>query len=157
MVDESALLEAARRRDPDAMGRIFDEYAPSLFRYALRLCHDPAEADQIVGDVFGQLLEQLTHGKGPRTNLRSYLYQIAYHVIVDHSREESHISSIDEALNLPDGASGVVRVQFTSGPLVMVDPIDLSKDVAVLPTTLDFVTAVPAVPATATSAPTMGR
>lgn len=107
MVDESALLEAARRRDPDAMGRIFDEYAPSLFRYALRLCHDPAEADQIVGDVFGQLLEQLTYGKGPRTNLRSYLYQIAYHVIVDHSREESHISSIDEALNLPDGMPSV--------------------------------------------------
>ncbi len=107
MVDESALLEAARRRDPQAVGRIFDEYAPSLFRYALRLCHDPAAADQIVGDVFAQLLEHVSAGKGPRTNLRAYLYQIAYHVIVDHARDESHMSSIDEAMNLPDGTVSV--------------------------------------------------
>ncbi len=107
MADESVLLEAARRRDPQAVARIFDEFAPPLFRYALRLCHDPAEADQIVGDVFAQLLEQITAGKGPRTNLRAYLYQITYHVIVDHARDESHVSPMDEALNLPDGAMSV--------------------------------------------------
>ena len=107
MIDESGLLEAARRRDPDAMGQIFDEFSVSLFRYALRLCHDAAEADQIVGDVFAQLLEQISAGKGPRTNLRAYLYQITYHVIVDHSREEAHMSSMDEALNLPDGMASV--------------------------------------------------
>jgi RNA polymerase sigma-70 factor (ECF subfamily) len=107
MFNEAGLLEAARRRDPEAMGRIFDQYAPSLFRYAMRLCHDQAEADQIVGDVFAQLLEQLSAGKGPRTNLRSYLYQITYHVIVDHSRHAAHISSMDEALNLPDGMLSV--------------------------------------------------
>ncbi len=107
MADESVLLEAARQRDPEAIGQIFDEYATSLFRYALRLCHDPAEADQIVGDVFAQLLEQITSGKGPRTNLRAYLYQITYHVIVDHSREEAHVSSMDEAMQLPDGMMSV--------------------------------------------------
>ena len=102
MSDETRLLEAARRRDPRAVGQIFDEYATALFRYAVRLCHDPAEADQIVGDVFSQLIEHLSIGKGPRTNLRSYLYQITYHVIVDHSREAAHVSSMDEALDLPD-------------------------------------------------------
>jgi RNA polymerase sigma-70 factor (ECF subfamily) len=107
MINETGLLAAARRRDPDAMGRIFDEYAPSLFRYAVRLCHDTAEADQIVGDVFSQLLEQIMAGRGPRTNLRSYLYQITYHVIVDHSREAAHVSPMDEALNLPDGVTSV--------------------------------------------------
>ncbi len=107
MADESVLLEAARQRDPEAIGQIFDEYAPSLFRYALRLCHDPAEADQIVGDVFAQLLEQITSGKGPRTNLRAYLYQITYHVIVDHSREEAHVASMDDAMHLPDGMMSV--------------------------------------------------
>ena len=107
MIDEAGLLEAARRKDPQAMGQIFDQYATALFRYAVRLCHDPAEADQIVGDVFAQLMEQLSIGKGPRTNLRSYLYQITYHVIVDHSREASHVSPMDEALNLPDGMMSV--------------------------------------------------
>ncbi|MGE5073835.1 MAG: RNA polymerase sigma factor [Anaerolineae bacterium] len=107
MSDETSLLEAARKGNPEALGQIFDTYAPALFRYAVRLCHDPAEADRIVGDVFAQLLDQLSSGRGPRTNLRSYLYQIAYHVLVDHVRDASHVSSMDEALNLPDGVQSV--------------------------------------------------
>ncbi len=106
-INEVGLLEAARRRDPQAFGQIFDLYANSLFKYAVRLCHDTAEADQIVGDVFAQLLEQLSAGKGPRTNLRSYLYQITYHVIVDHSRVSSRVAGMDEALDLPDGMMSV--------------------------------------------------
>src|SRR5512138_116603 len=108
MSQETGLLDAARRGESEAMGQIFDIYAPTLFRYAMRLCHDPAEADRIVGDVFAQLLEQLSSGRGPKTNLRSYLYQIAYHVLVDHVRDASHVSSVDEAPNLPDGMISVV-------------------------------------------------
>jgi RNA polymerase sigma-70 factor (ECF subfamily) len=107
MSQETGLLDAARRGEGDAIGQIFDIYAPTLFRYAMRLCHDPAEADRIVGDVFVQLLEQLSSGRGPKTNLRSYLYQIAYHVLVDHVRDASHVSSVDEAPNLPDGMMSV--------------------------------------------------
>ena len=107
MIDEAGLLEAARRREPEAVGQIFDLYAPALFRYAVHLCEDPAEADQIVGDVFAQLLEQLAAGRGPRSNLRSYLYQITYHVLVDHVRYSSHVSSMDAATNLTDIKSSV--------------------------------------------------
>ncbi len=107
MSQESGLLEAARKGECEALGQIFDLYAPTLFRYAMRLCHDAAEADRIVGDVFGQLLEQMSSGRGPKTNLRSYLYQIAYHVLVDHVRDASHVSSMEEAPNLPDGMISV--------------------------------------------------
>src|SRR5512140_1871827 len=97
MIQEVDLLGAARKGDGEALGQIFDLYASTLFRYAVRLCHDPAEADRIVGDVFAQLLEQLSSGRGPKTNLRSYLYQITYHVLVDHVRDAAHVSSVDEA------------------------------------------------------------
>src|SRR5512138_1832285 len=107
MSTESGLLEAARKGESEAIGQIFDLYAPTLFRYAVRLCHDPAEADRIVGDVFVQLLEQLSAGRGPKTNLRSYLYQIVYHVLVDHVRDASHVSSVDDSPNLQDGRMSV--------------------------------------------------
>jgi RNA polymerase sigma-70 factor, ECF subfamily len=107
MKDEAGLLEAARRKDPDAIGQIFDLYANALFKYAVRLCHDTAKADQIIGDVFAKLLEHLSAGKGPRTNLRSYLYQITYHEVVEHSRDAAHVSSMDEAMAMPDGTMSV--------------------------------------------------
>ena len=109
MNEESGSLELAGRRDADALGQIFDTYAPALFRYAVHLCHDPSEADRIVGDVFAQLLEQLASGRELPTHLRSYLYQITYHVLIDHVREASRVSAMDEALDLPDGTLSVPR------------------------------------------------
>jgi RNA polymerase sigma-70 factor (ECF subfamily) len=107
MVDESQLLDAARNGDAEALGHIFDLYAAVLFRYAFRLCHDRVEADRIVGDVFAQLIEHLMRGKGPRTNLRAYLYQITYHVLVEHVRDAGRVTPIEDAWNVPDGRLSV--------------------------------------------------
>jgi RNA polymerase sigma-70 factor, ECF subfamily len=86
MRTEIPLLEAARNMDREALVEIFDLYSSPLYNYALRLCNDPLRADHIVGDVFAKLLDQLSVGHGPSTNLRSYLYETTYHLIVDESR-----------------------------------------------------------------------
>jgi DNA-directed RNA polymerase specialized sigma24 family protein len=83
---DRTLLDAARRMDGDALVEIFDLYAPALYKYVLRVCPDTLMADHIVGDVFAKLLEHLSAGKGPSTNLRSYLYEIAYHLVLDESK-----------------------------------------------------------------------
>jgi len=93
--DEAELLKAAKRLDQTALTAIFDQYAPAIYGYILRLCHNPEQADQIVGDVFSKLLDKLADGKGPRTNLRSYLYQIAYHLFIDQTRYNQHIAPIE--------------------------------------------------------------
>jgi len=95
MADTSALLKAAKQLDQSALEQIFDEYAPVIYNYLLRLCQDPVLADQIVGDVFSRFLDQLAAGKGPRTNLRSYLYQIAYHLFIDRARDTQRIAPIE--------------------------------------------------------------
>jgi RNA polymerase sigma-70 factor, ECF subfamily len=86
MRSDNFLLEAVRNRDKNALVGIFDLYSSPLYNYAMRLCGDPLEADNIVGDVFVKFLEQLSAGQGPDNNLRSYLYQMTYHVFVDEIR-----------------------------------------------------------------------
>jgi RNA polymerase sigma-70 factor, ECF subfamily len=93
------LLKAAQKLDEEALTAIFDQFAPAIYKYTLRLCHDQIVADNIVGDVFAQLLEQFGAGKGPRTNLRSYLYQTAYHLVVDRSRDNQHNAPLEVAAN----------------------------------------------------------
>jgi RNA polymerase sigma-70 factor (ECF subfamily) len=97
--------EQKNHLDQAALGAIFDLYSRPIYRYTLRLCEDPLEADQIVGDVFNQFLEQVSRGGGPRTNLRSYLYQIAYHIFIDHARERSRAVSIEAYDNNLQGES----------------------------------------------------
>ena len=91
--DETAFIEAISSLDQEALEAVFEEYAPILYKYLLRLGQGPQEADQIVGDVFVRLLEKLSEGKGPRKNLRSYLFQTAYHLVVDHSRDRKSLGT----------------------------------------------------------------
>ena len=94
------LLDAVRKKDKEAIVKTFDLYAKPLYNYALRLCGDPLLADNIVGDVFVRLLEQLAAGKGPTSNLRSYLYETAYHRIVDEARFSRHRAPLDAVTSL---------------------------------------------------------
>lgn len=80
------LLESVKSMDREALAQAFERYAPALYNYALRFSRDPMTADHIVGDVFAKLLDRLACGSGPRTNLRSYLFEIAYHLIIDDVR-----------------------------------------------------------------------
>jgi RNA polymerase sigma-70 factor, ECF subfamily len=95
MMEESAVITAARSLDRDALAAIFEDYAPAIYKYLLRLGVYPLEADQVVGDVFARLLEKLAEGKGPRTNLRSYLFQTAYHLVVDHARDRQRNAPLE--------------------------------------------------------------
>lgn len=100
MEADITLLDAAKSMNQDALVKIFDLYSSALYNYALRLCNDPLEADQVVGDVFAKLLEQLSLGNGPSTNLRSYLYEMTYHLVIDksrYSRREAPLETVDFA------------------------------------------------------------
>jgi len=112
MKTEIPLLEAAKSMNREALIEIFDLYSSSLYNYALRLCNDPLKADHIVGDVFAKLLDQWSVGSGPNTNLRSYLYETTYHLIVDearHSHREAPLEVVDFLRN--DGSSSLVNLE----------------------------------------------
>lgn len=95
MEADSTLLDKAKSMDGDALAEIFDLYSPAIYNYALRICRDALMADHIVGDVFAKLLDHLSAGKGPSANLRSYLFQTAYHLIVDEVRYANRRVSFD--------------------------------------------------------------
>ncbi|HEX2990644.1 MAG TPA: sigma-70 family RNA polymerase sigma factor [Anaerolineales bacterium] len=92
--------------------KIFDLYSTALYNYALRLCNDALIADYIVGDVFAKLLEQLSAGKGPSTNLRSYLYEMTYHLVVDEARYSNRGVSFEVVEYIQqDGYSNVISLE----------------------------------------------
>ena len=95
MNELAALLKAARNLDKTALATIFDLYSPALYKFISRLVHDPVLSDQIVAAVFVQLVEELGAGRGPRTNIRSYLYQIAYRQVLGRFRDKHPHSPLE--------------------------------------------------------------
>jgi len=103
---ELSVLNAARRMDQEALGAIFDRYAGALYNYAVYICGDPVRADQAVGDVFTKLLEHLALGKGPHTNIRSYLYEMTYNLLIDGARRSKREAPLEIAEYQPDRDNG---------------------------------------------------
>ena len=95
MNEKGSDFGTVEKLDGNALTELFDQYAPILYRYALRLSGNPQEADQIVGDVFSRLIEKLVEGKGPSSNVRAYLFQMAYHAVVDRARERQRTAPLD--------------------------------------------------------------
>lgn len=95
MSELAVLLKAARNLDKDALTRIFDLFSPALYKFVSRFVSDPTLADRIVADVFAQLIDEFAAGGGPRANLRPYLYQSTYRLMVGRLQAVYSLSSLE--------------------------------------------------------------
>lgn len=125
MKEESAVPAAVHSLDQDELAGIFEEYAPAIYKYLLRLGIYTLEADQIVGDVFARLLDKLVEGKGPSTNMRAYMFQIAYHLVVDYARERDRTAPLEMAVLMKDEMESV---QSTVEERLMLDKLSTAME-----------------------------
>ena len=112
MNELATLLKAARNLDKTALATIFDLYSPALYKFISRLVHDPIQSDQMVAEIFVQLVEELSAGRGPRTNIRSYLYQIAYRLVVERFRDKHPHSPLEVSIRTQDKPKAGVQTQI---------------------------------------------
>jgi RNA polymerase sigma-70 factor (ECF subfamily) len=87
---ERSLLRRVRALDEAAIGTVFDTYYASIYRYVYRHVHHQPTAEDLTGEVFCRMLEQLAQGRGPKRHLKAWLYRVAYNLIVDNSRRQVH-------------------------------------------------------------------
>jgi RNA polymerase sigma-70 factor (ECF subfamily) len=112
MNELAALLKAARNLDKTALATIFDMYSPALYKFISRLVHDPVLSDQIIAHVFVELVEELGAGRGPRTNIRTYLYQIAYRLVLERFRDQHPHSPLEVVIRRQEKNQPAAQAQM---------------------------------------------
>ncbi|MBN1120570.1 MAG: sigma-70 family RNA polymerase sigma factor [Anaerolineae bacterium] len=97
---EHDLLQRARQLDEQALAAIFDTYYPAIHRFIFHQVGHTETAEDLAGEVFRRLLEQLGKGRGPKEYLQAWLYQVARNLVVDDARKQQHRrhEEIDETL-----------------------------------------------------------
>lgn len=80
------LLQQAKKFDIEALARIYDEYSPGVFRYAMRMLGDEMLAEDCTAETFHRFLSALRSKRGPNQYLQAYLYRIAHNWITDYYR-----------------------------------------------------------------------
>ncbi len=125
VLDDVRLVELARARCRVAFEELYRRHLPAAQRVARRFCR-PADVDDVVSEAFGQLLGQLDRGRGPHSDLRSYLLASVRHEAGRRARKAARgfltdDETVFERANRGDdeptlGEREVVRRAFRSLP-----------------------------------------
>lgn len=77
--------------DPDLLREVYKRYYRKLFCYALSLCHNKADAEDLVSDTFVKAFLAY-QGNG---SLEAWLYRVLKNMFVDETRRQKHITEMD--------------------------------------------------------------
>jgi RNA polymerase sigma-70 factor (ECF subfamily) len=100
VTSEHTLLERARAYDADALGELYDQYAPLIYAYLYRRVHDAQLAEDLTSEVFVRVLQAIQSEQFWHTSFRGWLYRIAHNLVVDHYRKQPPVPmlALDEQL-----------------------------------------------------------
>jgi RNA polymerase sigma-70 factor (ECF subfamily) len=88
MEESDGAVIAASLETPGAFGVIFDRHGSTLLRFLARRV-DPAEAEDLLGEVFRIAFERRSAFECDRDSARPWLYGIAANLVAKHHRGEA--------------------------------------------------------------------
>ena len=83
---DGALLARLRQQDTAALGELYDRYASLVYALGTRILGDPAEAESLTQDVFGQLWRRADLLDGERGLLAGWLASLTRNRALDRLR-----------------------------------------------------------------------
>ena len=83
-VQDSELLDGARRLDRNALEALHDRYYPPVYRYIYFRLGEERSSAQISAQVFAHLLGSLQKKRGPKENLEAWLLAQAARLVDAH-------------------------------------------------------------------------
>jgi RNA polymerase sigma-70 factor (ECF subfamily) len=80
---EHGQLDGLLALDPQAISAVYDRYFPMVFRFVRYRLGDETQAEDVTGDVFVRLLEAVRARRGPKSDVKAWLFGTASHAVND--------------------------------------------------------------------------
>lgn len=117
--------------DRELFSRVYEAYGPALYRFCLMQMKNPADAEDVLQDVFVKRLYQAPKFKSPEHE-RSWLYRVALNLCRDEWRRKrrselplaaaegvflppEELSLLDQVSNLPEKQRTVLHLHYYQG------------------------------------------
>ena len=108
---DAPLLSMARAGDSEAFGIVYERHVAAARQLSYQLAAAPRDADDIVADAFGRMLDVVQRGGGPQTAVRPYVLTAVRRVYYDRLRGTRGQPPAD-ATALPDPDQLLVDPEF---------------------------------------------
>jgi RNA polymerase sigma factor (sigma-70 family) len=115
---DRTLLERLRAGEDAAFGELFTRHSAAVFRLALGLTTDRAEADDLTAEAFFRVLQAIRRGAGPVDNVRGYLLIVVRRVAWEWSMRRRDVPVTDEELTHRAPSNPDTSGQFTERNLI---------------------------------------
>jgi RNA polymerase sigma-70 factor, ECF subfamily len=89
--DRKILIEGLRRRDPELLDRLIEEYQHRLYRYLVYITGDAARAEDFFQETWIRVLER-GHQYDGKHKFEAWLFTIARNLVIDWQRQKKAIS-----------------------------------------------------------------
>lgn len=83
--EDSALLLRYKDGDVAAFETLYRRHNDALYRYLLRLCRHPDNADDIFQEVWGKIIKAADNYR-PSAKFTTFLYRVAHNCFIDYLR-----------------------------------------------------------------------
>lgn len=110
--DEQALLSQIATGDKSACARCIDHYAPRVYRLALRLTQNAADAEDVVQETFLNAFRAIDSFEG-RSSIGTWLFRITHNTAMMRLRKPNpHDQPLDAALEAADDGLALPEALF---------------------------------------------
>jgi RNA polymerase sigma factor (sigma-70 family) len=96
--EDRLLLERLRAGEDVAFGELFSRHSAAVYRLAVGLVSDRAEAEDLTAEAFFRVLQAIRRGSGPVDNVRGYLLIVARRVAWEWNLRRRDVPVSDEEL-----------------------------------------------------------
>ncbi|MGE0863341.1 MAG: sigma-70 family RNA polymerase sigma factor [Vicinamibacterales bacterium] len=83
---DAGLIDAARRGDPAALDALLARHQPRIYRFGLKMCRDPRDAEDVLQDTMMAMARTIGEFRGA-SSLTTWLYAIAWSFCVRRRRK----------------------------------------------------------------------
>ena len=85
---DSALMLRYRDGDVSAFETLYHRHNDALYRYLLRLCRNPAAAEDVFQEVWSKIIKARENYR-PTAKFTTFLYHVAHNCFIDYLRRNS--------------------------------------------------------------------
>ncbi len=100
--EEAQIASGLRRRDPDVLDALIEQYQHRLLRYLAHMTRNRATAEDLFQETWIRVLEK-GHQYDGKSRFATWLMTIAHNVAIDHLRKRTP-ASLDEMRDVEDAA-----------------------------------------------------
>lgn len=109
-MDDTELVKRAQRGNKQAIGKLYDQYQPHIYRFVWSRVQHQQTAEDMTGEIFMRMVKNLPHYQDSGNPFRAWLYRIARNLLTDYFRQSAKQVSLDEVEHIMENTESLEMV-----------------------------------------------